>query len=239
MPDRTPNQHILENFEEILVQLHADLMTLGNLVGEQLIDCKKMLQDSNDDRAVTTLLESAVSREEQINHLDLKISDGLANCFAMHQPIGRDVRTCLGMVRSSLDLERIGDESLHVAEFFATIRQELSLPDDITGYLLELLDLAQISVINALNAWSSTSSKTAEQVITDDVAINEKEQGLYQLLISRLKAQDLPIEVGVILIRAARSLERIGDHSKNLAQSAIYRLTGRDTRHPEAAPAKR
>ena len=226
------DKHILKNFDADLQQLRNGLLQLGGLVEQQLLACESLLDGGNgaDDWVP---MQAVRERENRINRLDLQISEDLINCLSVHQPMAKDARACASYVRIGLDLERMGDELGHVAEAFVELKGNAILQGEPGQKCSRLLKMCKAAVARALNVLDNLDAGEAQVVIDRDREINDLQMNLQRQLEAALEQRDTPVASAITLIRATRSLERVGDHAKNLAQAVIYAVTGEDPRTSE------
>ena len=234
MAKKTPpvggSAHILKSFDKLLARMRDELLEIGGLVEQQLLFCRELLEGSGDD---SSSMQALRQREIRINELDLEISRLLVNCLTMHQPMAIDARCCVSYMRISLDLERIGDELEHVAESLVSLRGSAALGGPLGEVLGRLLNSCGGALARALGALSTGDSAQARQVIDRDREINTQQIDLQRQVMDALAAGNQDVASGFQLIWAARSLERIGDHAKNLSQAVIFVATGEDLRDRE------
>ena len=227
------DKHILKNFDTDLQQLRQELLQLGGLVEQQLLACESILDGGNGGADDLVPMQAVRERESTINRLDLQISQDLINCLSVHQPMAKDARTCASYVRIGLDLERMGDELEHVAEAFVELKGNVVLQGEAGQKFSHLLKMCKAAVARALNVLDNLDAEEAQVVIDRDREINDLQVNLQHQLEAALETRDTSVASAITLIRTSRSLERVGDHAKNLAQAVIYAVTGEDPRTSE------
>lgn len=219
------NRHISEQYDTELADIKARLMEMGGLVEQQLERGARALINHD-----VELAESMNSTEHQINKLEVDLDEQCVQVIARRQPTAGDLRTLICVMRAITDLERIGDESHRIARMARGMARE-ELPDDQYGAFRELNSLVAQQLASALDAFARLDEKLANEVIQGDEVIDN----LYRNIISNLKISmaDNPnhINRSMNVIWAARALERIGDHAKNLGEYVMYRVKGEDVRH--------
>lgn len=219
------NRHISEQYDTELAEIKARLMEMGGLVEQQLERGARALINHD-----VELAESMNGTEKQINKLELDLDEQCVQVIARRQPTAGDLRTLICVMRAITDLERIGDEAHRIARMARGMARE-ELPEDQYGAFRELNSLVAQQLASALDAFARLDEKLANEVIQGDEVIDN----LYRNIISNLKISmaDNPnhINRSMNVIWAARALERIGDHAKNLGEYVMYRVRGEDVRH--------
>lgn len=219
------NRHISEQYDTELADIKARLMEMGGLVEQQLERGARALITHD-----VELAESMNSTENQINKLEVDLDEQCVQVIARRQPTAGDLRTLICVMRAITDLERIGDEAHRIARMARGMARE-ELPEDQYGAFRELNSMVARQLASALDAFARLDEKLANEVIQGDEVIDN----LYRNIISSLKISmaDNPnhINRSMNVIWAARALERIGDHAKNLGEYVMYRVKGEDVRH--------
>ncbi len=219
------NRHISEQYDTELAEIKARLMEMGGLVEQQLERGARALINHD-----VELAESMSSTENQINKLEVDLDEQCVQVIARRQPTAGDLRTLICVMRAITDLERIGDEAHRIARMARGMARE-ELPEDQYGAFRELNTMVARQLASALDAFARLDEKLANEVIQGDEVIDNQ----YRNIISSLKISmaDNPnhINRSMNVIWAARALERIGDHAKNLGEYVMYRVKGEDVRH--------
>ncbi|MCL4162188.1 UNVERIFIED_CONTAM: hypothetical protein GTU68_046699 [Idotea baltica] len=200
-------------------------MEMGGLVEQQLERGARALINHD-----IELAQSMRPTEDQINKMEVDLDEQCVQIIARRQPTASDLRTLISVMRAITDLERIGDEANRIAHMAQGMARE-ELPDDQYGAFRELNTLVARQLASALDAFARLDEKLATDVIQGDEVIDN----LYRNIISTLKVSMAHnpnhINRSMNVIWAARALERIGDHAKNLGEYVVYRVKGEDVRH--------
>ena len=220
------SDHTSAQFTASLERTHSLMLKMGGSVEERVAAVVKALE-TRDLEAAKMVAES----DYQINALELKIDEKCANILALRQPVARDLRMVIAVLKIITDLERIGDEAQKIAkqildmgqtELPAGLQQELGKIGKNTSRMLrKVLDSfarTQTGVHNKLTAWDREADDTYKAAINAfTAAVTER-----------------PTDVKLLLraLWCARSLERIGDHAKNIGEYLVYLVEGKDIRHP-------
>jgi len=219
------NPHISEQFDAELGAARNRLMEMGGMVEKLLRDASSALLDHD-----AELAEQVKVADKRVNQLEVEIDEQCVNIIARRQPAASDLRTLISIMKASTDLERIGDEAGRVAKMAIRVA-ELEYPADQYGDFRHLAALTAEIVSKSLNAFARLDTDEAMQTIASDEAIDDAYDELVRRRSSEMRQDPGSIERDMSLIWAARALERIGDHAKNISEYVVYLVRGQDVRH--------
>ena len=140
-----------------------------------------------------------------------------------------DLRVVVSAVKINSDLERIGDFAINIAE--ATLRY---LEHTAVKPLIDIprmADIAQGMLSDSLNAYVRQDTALAQAVLDRDDALDRLKDQVFRELLAVMLANPSVTEQALDLILISRHLERIGDHATNIAEEAIFIVSGLDVRH--------
>ena len=166
-----------------------------------------------------------------MNGFEVSIDTECSHIIARRQPAASDLRMIMGVSKAVTDLERVGDEAKKIAVVSKQIHESgrLQIP--------RLADIRRAGSIvvgmlrKTLDAFARLDAVAAAEVIRDDAAIDEAFRGMMRQLITYMMEDPRTISTAFELVWVARALERMGDHSKNMAEQVIYIVKGTDVRH--------
>lgn len=174
--------------------------------------------------------------DREIDRIELESDAEVARLLALRAPLGIDLRTVLTLGKTVSDLERIGDEAKKIARGTrngAAQGRELARMPTLAG-VLDMAVLARGMLHDALNALVRMDLELAGKVAgSDDLQDQALKEAITQgkaLMQSRPELVDAAFD----LVFMAKSLERIADHAKNIANYVHYLVEGKDVRHPAA-----
>lgn len=220
-------RHISSRFENELLEIKASIARMGALVEDQIRAAIHALS-FKDDASLQKVLET----EQQVNHLEVEMDRKLSDIISRRQPTASDLRLLLAISKISTNLERTGDETVRVARMMANIAKgsepSSSLPFE---NLSHAADLASNLLHKSLDAFAALDVGAAIAILKEDSEIDAEYGAFVSKLIERLKDEPAIISSGFSLLFLAKALERIGDHSKNIAEVVIYAARGIDVRH--------
>jgi len=226
--------HTLKKFDQELSTLRDLVLRMGGIVEDQLRRAIAALEACDFDVA-----RDVVSRDREIDRLELQADEEIAQLLALRTPLGIDLRTVLTLSKTVTDLERIGDEAKKVARACVRSADEA---DRLRGlpYMPQLAAMGQLAVgqlAGALDALVRLDLERAAAVKRDDNRLDDAFDALQAAITGHVVEQPTLAPLSIRLLFAAKSLERIGDHAKNITQYVFYLVEGRDVRHPKANPA--
>lgn len=231
-------EHISSQFDNELEEIRSRMLHMGGLVEEQLNDAMKGY--SNADHR---LLGAVRAKEAEVNHLEIELDDRCTHIIARRQPAASDLRMVLAIVKATTDLERVGDEAEKIARISQQIHTRgLMLPGGFSG-LRVASTMAREMLRDALNAFARLDAGASRSTIVRDRQMDEEFRRLLRELLTFMFEDPRTISTALDMIWIAKSLERVGDHAKNIAQYVIFVVEGTDVRHgkdrePAAASAQ-
>jgi len=141
----------------------------------------------------------------------------------------------MSMAKTVTDLERMGDEAKKIARIGRSLiergQQQVPRLADVTHAAEAALGLLR----KALDAYARLDSEGAKQLIREDAAIDLEFRAILRQLITYMMEDPRTISTAMDIIWIAKAIERIGDHSKNIAEHVVYIVEGTDIRHSASA----
>ena len=223
-------RHISEQYDIELTNLRELLMAMGGLVEQQVNNACTALVTHD-----LRLAEEVRKTEAQLNQMELDLDDECVGIIAKRQPTAGDLRAVVSVMKLITDLERIGDEADRIAKI-ALVLAEYEIPADGYGDFRQMHQDVMSTLNRALDGFARLDVEAAIRVIEDDEDIDRAYNSLVRKRIQLIQSQPEEAEHLVNLMWAARALERIGDHAKNIGEYVIYQVKGQDVRHGAGAP---
>lgn len=223
------HRHISEQFETELHALQHTFATMGGLVEEQVQLALRAFKDVD-----LSLAQEVQNREERVNQFELEIDKETTTIIARRQPAASDLRLLVGLLKSSTDLERIGDEASRIAKimikdgpYTASIEQLLPVIDNVT----ELHSIVIRNLNESLNHFARQNESGALNTIARDSSVDDLYNEIIDICSEGMTEHPDHVNSYMSVIWVARALERIGDHAKNISENVIYAVKGVDIRH--------
>ena len=184
-------------------------------------------------RAMTTkdvdLAEQVIEKDAEINRIELEIDDYSLLLLAREQPVARDLRFITGARRAVIDLERIGDEGVNIAEKTIFLSKLPEVPP--APMLEELISVAQDMLHLAIEALKEENADKAVDVCRMDYRADDLNVRILKKTMDDMVTEVTGVRRAVNTILVARSLERVGDLATNLAETTIFIAKGDSVKH--------
>ena len=219
------SDHISQQFNAELEQIKTHLMAMGGLVEKQLTDALNAMIEGD-----SSLAERARQTDKQINMMDLTIDEECTRIIARRQPAASDLRLVVAISKAVSDLERIGDESCRIARHAIKLVEEGESPRGYTE-TRQIGNHVSEMVRDSLTAFARYDTDLAYRVAKEDEAVDEEYKFAMRSLITYMMEDPRSIARTMNIIWILRSMERIGDHARNIAQHLIYLVKGVNVSH--------
>ena len=219
-------KHLSSQFDSELNSVSARVMELGGLVESQIQHAIHALAHFS--------LESVAqvdALEQRVNTMEVEIDHELSTIIARRQPTARDLRLLIAFSKATANLERMGDEAHKMARMVQAIIESGSARQLPTTDLRVAADLASGLLRKALDAFARLDTKAAVAILKEDDLTDQEFDGFVPKLITYMMEDPRTISASLDLLFLAKAIERIGDHSKNVAELIIYLVEGKDVRH--------
>lgn len=210
--------------DEELMRLKEKILKMGALVELAIKDSVKSLVDRNDE-----LAKGVIKRDHEINALDVQIDEDCIRLIALMQPMAVDLRFITTAMKITTDLERMGDNSVNIAERALELNKEPILKPYID--IPHMSQIAQGMTRDALDAFVRKDKKLAMDVIMRDDEVDDLKYGILEELISYMVRDPNTVSRAMKISFVAQYLERIADHATNIAEMVIYLVAGKIIRH--------
>jgi len=170
----------------------------------------------------------------KVNNLEVDIDEECSRILATRAPAAGDLRLIVAIIKTITDLERIGDEAEKIG-FLASKLAGMDRPADSYRELKNLGSHVSHMLRDAMNAFARLDVAEALDVVKEDELVDEEYDAITRQCITFMMEDPRSIKRVMNVTWAARSLERIGDHAKNICEYVIYMVEGRDIRHTDIA----
>lgn len=219
--------HTDKTYEAELKGLRDKLLTMGGKVESAIADSVRAVAERD-----SVAAQKVKEADREINRLEVEIDETCRRILALRQPAASDLRFITTAVKIVVDLERMGDLAVNIAERAKELNQSPQLRP--LHELSKLAELAQTQLKRALDAFVSADTVIAEEVLKSDDLLDALYSKILNELLALMMEDSKNIRRCMSLMFVAKHLERLGDHVVNLAEMVIYMVRGTDIRHPRS-----
>lgn len=212
--------HLFRDMEK----LKARVLQECTLVEENIHRALQVVE--NDDGLIAKEL---LRVEKEIDQTEIEIEDECLKILALHQPVAKDLRFVVSILKINSDLERMGDMCVHIVERLDFVNRELARP-----HISRLADCGQKvkqMVRLSLDCLIQLDRKLIVQVDRMDDAVDEQYKSFSEDMKAAIKAQPNDLDTWINLMFVSKQLERIADHTTNIVEDVLYLLDGEIVRH--------
>ena len=233
MPLTKKAPHTIPQFTSAMQKLHNLVVRMGRVVESQVGGSLEALSTGDREKAKTVIAEA-----KAVNRMEILADKASTRILALHNPVAGDLRRVIVMLKTVTDMERIGDEAEHIADQ-SMLMSSHNDPTELDKQLACLGEEVKVSLGQLLvifDDWGKNSEKIDIQkpraLATRDRLINKQADDLIKDIIGFVWSKETDsVKTALSLIWCVRSLERIGDHIKNISQYLVYFVKGVDVRH--------
>jgi len=222
--------HTNRQFDSDIDGVRSAFTTLGGLVERQVIraiDSVKL----GDLRLATQVLAD----ERQVNQMHIESDLRCNQVIARRQPSAVDLREIIAILHSVNDLERVGDEAKKIA-LKAALFVDGRMPVRFEP-IAEMADIAIDMLRSAIEAFMRQDLNAAETLHERDSEVDALRDQQIAVLMARMAEEPTAVQECMALVFIVQSIERIGDHAKNIAEYVINVVSGVDSRHARSEKA--
>ncbi|PID57305.1 MAG: phosphate transport system regulatory protein PhoU [Ignavibacteriae bacterium] len=211
-------------FEVHLGKLKTRIIKMSSLVEKQLEFAIQAFDEED-----IELAELVKEKEAKINKLDRSIEKTCQKIIALSQPVAIDLRLVISALTINTNLERIGDLAEHIARTIIRLQKKPNFLKD-TKYL-EMNTIVKKMLRGAIDSFNNGDPDLAKKVITQDNELDELFVENRKLVIEMMKQNPKIIDEALSVLEICRHLERIGDHSTNIAEDVYFIVEAQFIKH--------
>jgi len=228
MIERTFDQHISRQFNNELEHLRQQMMAMGGIVEQMLRQAVQALIESD-----TALAQVVIDTDDQVNQIEKKLDEECTLVIARRQPAASDLRLIFAIIKAISDLERIGDEAEKIARWAISLADYSRPRNDYRE--LELLGHTVLDMLRqGLDGFTRLSPEVAIELKNQDKKVDQEYETIFRQYYSYMMEDAGQIRRILDALLVAKSMERIGDHCKNLGEYVYYLVQGHDVRYETA-----
>jgi phosphate transport system protein len=216
--------HLDAIYEQEIQAIRTRLARTGARAEQMVRDSVRALLDRN-----PALARQVMATDRELNQLELELDYECVVLLARRSPVGEDLRLVLTALKADVDMERIGDLAVHVAE--RTIELTASPGIEALPELVELAERSAVHVERAMRALGEKDGIAAREVIGYDKQLDVLHGDHMRRIIQVAKDHPDQLERALAWSSVSRHLERISDHACNIAEMVVFLAEGQVVRH--------
>ncbi|OOB77607.1 MAG: phosphate transport system regulatory protein PhoU [Epulopiscium sp. Nuni2H_MBin003] len=210
------------NFMNELQDLRYSMADMGMEIEEILDNTLEVLINNN-----TSLVEKVVEGEKKVDDLELEIQRKCVLLITKEQPIAKDLRLIMSVIKIITDMERISDQCQDICSYYLKIKDApYTEKDAFKRHTNKMMQSVSDMLSRTLEASKQKDIDTLREVCEYDDTIDDKFTQIWKELIEYMQENTNFISVGPQYIMIIKYLERIADHITNISEWMIYNLTG-------------
>ena len=225
-------EHTHKQFDADMEAIRSGVLSMGGIVETQLARAIELLE--REQQESSALLDAVGADEQVINQMQVDMDQQCSMIIAKRQPAAIDLRMILTVTKIVNDLERVGDEVKKIARRAADTAQYQRLAQvrhfDVSRAAARARETLQL----ALDSFARLDVNAAAEVSALDEEIDAAFAAILRQLISYMMEDPRTISPALEIVFVAKSIERIGDHAKNIAEAVVQVVRGIDVRHATA-----
>jgi len=208
-----------KTFDAELLELNEEMTAMAAAAQEAIDVVTESLTTGDEPTA-----HRAIEIEGSLDQMERDIEDHCLRLLLRQQPVARDLRTISTAMKMVTDLQRIGDQAANIAEISILLSrgERIRVPEDIT----QMSRRAGVMVKQAIAAYTGRDLETAAAVVNLDDEVDDLFSKVKAELIDRIASNREDADDAIDLIIIAKYLERVADHAVNIAQWAMFCVTG-------------
>ena len=210
--------HTVKAFDEDLDQLRANIAEMGGLAEAAIRESIQALV-----RRDTEAAAEIIARDERIDLLEAEVERAVVNVIALRAPMADDLREVIAALKIAGAVERIGDYARNIAKRAGRLEGSKIEP---LSLLPEMGRIVGEMVKNVLDAFAARDAQKALEVCERDRAVDDFYNSIFRALLTFMMEDSGNITAATHLLFVAKNLERIGDHTTNIAEMVYFAATG-------------
>jgi phosphate transport system protein len=212
------------HFQQELNKLKEQLLKMGGLAEQAIHNAVEALVKRD-----TALAEKTIAEDGKINGIEIAIDELSLKLLALHQPMAADLRFITSAMRINYELERIGDQAVNIAERVIPLNQEPQLKPYID--IPRMAEITKQMVKDVLDSFVNRDPILARSVCERDDEVDALNDQVFRELLTYMISDPKTITRAVQLIIVSRCLERIADHTTNIAEGVIFMVKALVIKH--------
>ncbi len=212
------------HFQQQMSKLKENLLKMAGLAEKAITHAVEALVARD-----TPLAEKTIAEDDAINQMEIVIDEWCLKLLALHQPLAADLRFITAAMRINVELERIGDHSVNIAERVVLLNQEPQLKPYID--IPRMAKITKSMLRDVLDSFIKGDANLARTVCERDDEVDALNDQVFRELLTYMMTDPKNITRAVHLVIISRCLERIADHTTNIAEAVIFMVKALVIKH--------
>jgi phosphate transport system protein len=214
------SEHIVKAYDDELKHLENTIMEMGGLAESQLADAIQAIAKRDSE-----LASEVIEKDDMVDNLEHEVASFAVRLLALRQPMARDLRNIIVALKIASDLERIADYAVNVAKRALA----LNVAPTVTPVtrIPRMAKEVQQMIKDVLDAYADGDVGKATRVWEHDKELDEIYDSLFRELLTYMMEDPRSITACTHLLFVAKNIERIGDHTTNIAEDIYYLVRGK------------
>ena len=213
-------QHTVRSYDSELKEVTTRVLAMGGIVEDQIRSALQALNDGN-----RTLAQNVIDNDRRVDAHEREVDELVTRIVALRQPMAEDLRRIKTALKVASDLERMGDLAANVSKRILVIESTTGMPQ---REALKRLGAAVFNMTtDVMNAFRDGDADLAERVWRQDEFIDEMYSSAFLAILEDMIADPTRIASGTQVHFIAKNIERMGDHTTNIAEMVTYMILGR------------
>jgi len=208
-----------DTYHDELDAISSSLVEMANLVGSAMSRATTALLDGD-----LHLAEQVITADEAVDARYREVEARAFDLLARQQPVASDLRVLVTSLRMVADLERMGDNAVHVAKIARRRYPSSAVPPSLRSTVLEMGHAAEEIVAKAGSVVAGRDLKLAAELEKDDDVMDELHRQLFTAILD--DRWDQGVEAAIDITLVGRHYERFADHAVSVARRVVYLVTG-------------
>lgn len=213
------------HLHKAIESLKKRILGLSALVEDRVINAITAVETQD-----AVLAQRVIDGDTEIDAAEVEVEEECLKILALHQPVATDLRFIVAVLKINNDLERIGDLAVNMASRarkLAEIKTPPKVRVDFQGGQNRVREMLRRSLESLVNL----DEKLATWVCTADEEIDNVNRSVFKQVSDGIKQHPEDADRLIMLLSVSRNLERIGDHTTNIAEDVLYMVRGEIVRH--------
>jgi len=213
------------HLHKAIENLKKRILELSALVEESVFKAVKAV-DSRDGNLAADVQQG----DRRIDLMEVEVEEECLKMLALHQPVATDLRFIVAVLKINNDLERIGDLAVNIANRAAALAKITTQPHAHIDFQ-NVQPKVQQMLRRSLESLVNLNEEIARQVCASDDEVDDINRSVHVQVIKALREYPEEVDRLILLLSVSRNLERIADHTTNIAEDVLYMIGGEIVRH--------